>query len=95
MFSYNTPCIVLTNLIRNAFQHTQSGLVSIVQNQQQVTIENSNSDNGEEMDSNGNELGFGLGLQLTDKLIEQFNWQYHCKAQQAGHIVEVTFTEVK
>ncbi|WP_372881212.1 sensor histidine kinase [Psychromonas sp.] len=87
-----TACrIVLTNLIRNAYQHTQSGLVSIVQNQHQVSIQNVNSDSGEEGNSSS-ELGFGLGLKLTEKLIRQFNWQYHSQVEPQGHKVEVTFS---
>ncbi|MGB5445029.1 MAG: HAMP domain-containing sensor histidine kinase [Psychromonas sp.] len=87
-----TACrIVLTNLIRNAFQHTQSGVVSITQTARRVTIQNISSDSGEDSSSN-DQLGFGLGLKLTDKLIQQFNWQYHSQVQAQGHKIEVTFT---
>ncbi|WP_413699718.1 sensor histidine kinase [Psychromonas sp. KJ10-10] len=87
-----TACrIVLTNLIRNAFQHTQNGIVSISQQGQSVIINSKEIDNDDEMKSDSNELGFGLGLKLTEKLVQQFNWQCQCQAQQTGHIVEVNF----
>jgi signal transduction histidine kinase len=78
-----TACrIVLTNLIRNAFQHTQCGVVTITQRQGQVTIENVNTD--DDGSEQANELGFGLGLKLTDKLIRRFGWDYHNQMDQAG-----------
>lgn len=86
-----TACrIIITNLMRNAFQHTQSGVVLITQKEQHVMIESKDTDDGEEISYN-NELGFGLGLKLTEKLVAQFNWQYRCTSQPAGHIVEVFF----
>ena len=54
-----TGCrIVLTNLIRNAFQHTQQGRVIIKQAENCVSIQNLNTDNV--FDENS-DLGFGLG----------------------------------
>jgi len=39
----------------------------------------------------GQELGFGLGLQLTEKLTHRFGWRYHSQITPYGHIVEVVF----
>lgn len=64
--------IVLTNLIRNAFQHTQDGSVVISQRKGLVTITNINNLS---MDYQGS-LGFGLGLVLTEKLVSRVNWDY-------------------
>lgn len=84
-----TGCrIVLTNLIRNAFQHTQRGRVIIAQVGNSVVIQNTNADSasGETSD-----LGFGLGLDLTDKLIKRFGWEYEHRKEAAGHVVRVGF----
>ncbi|OLQ77764.1 hypothetical protein BIT28_05380 [Photobacterium proteolyticum] len=80
--------IVLTNLIRNAFQHTQHGRVVITQVENTVLIQNSNSDSqsGETSD-----LGFGLGLDLTEKLVKRFGWQYEHRKEVTGHVVKVRF----
>jgi signal transduction histidine kinase len=88
-----TACrIVITNLLRNAFQHTQSGVVTITQKEHTVFIESREIDNNEEVGIHPNELGFGLGLKLTQKLVDQFHWQYQCQLLQTGHIVEVNFS---
>lgn len=85
-----TAClIVLTNLIRNAFQHTHSGTVSITQKHNHVIIENNNHD----PEIGDDALGFGLGLELTQRLIEKFKWPYTTKITPIGHRVEVTFTQ--
>lgn len=82
-----TACrIVLSNLIRNAFQHTQSGIVYIEQAQDSVMIRNMNN-----TDKSSNDLGFGLGLKLTDKLVERFAWQYAIEVEKTGHKVSVAF----
>ncbi|MEZ8266840.1 sensor histidine kinase [Vibrio cyclitrophicus] len=80
--------IVLTNLIRNAFQHTGSGTVRIVQSGSKVTIVNHNTDGTIE----DNHLGFGLGLELTEKLLAQYQWQYHNQEQAGGREVWVDFS---
>ena len=80
--------IVLTNLIRNAYQHTGNGTVDIVQKGSRVVIVNCNTDGSIE----DNELGFGLGLELTERLLAQYDWQYHNQEQAGGRKVQVDFT---
>ena len=80
--------IVLTNLIRNAYQHTGNGTVDIVQKGSRVVIVNCNTDGLIE----DNELGFGLGLELTERLLAQYDWQYHNQEQAGGRKVQVDFT---
>ncbi|GAD88269.1 putative two-component histidine kinase [Vibrio halioticoli NBRC 102217] len=79
--------IVITNIIRNAFQHTYEGDVVIEQKQQSLLITNHNySDN-----DNQHDLGFGLGLQLTDRLIKQYGWYYKNETLSDGRRVEIHF----
>ena len=68
--------IILANLIRNAFQHTQSGRIIIKQNQASVDIYNSlDKHSGKPSE----DLGFGLGLHLCRKLAKRFNWRLKIK----------------
>ncbi|ABV36582.1 histidine kinase [Shewanella sediminis HAW-EB3] len=88
-----TVCrIVLANLIRNAYQHTQSGIVDIRQIGDQIIIENTSDE--DETNSVQGELGFGLGLQLTQKLIKKFGWQYSSQTTQdeRNHVSVVIFS---
>ncbi len=66
--------IVLGNLIRNAFQHTWSGRVVIQQQRQRVVITNQAAESGPP-ETEG-ESGFGLGLQLTERLTARLGWPY-------------------
>ena len=82
-----TACrIVLSNLIRNAFQHTQVGTVYIEQIKDRVMIRNVN-----QSEKSSDDLGFGLGLKLADKLVERFAWQYETEVEKTGHKVCVAF----
>ena len=76
--------IVLTNLIRNAFQHTSCGAVTICQDADEVAI--INDDAGSNTCGN---LGFGFGLSLTSKLINRMNWSYQNEAGPNGHKVVI------
>ncbi|WP_105168315.1 sensor histidine kinase [Pseudoalteromonas sp. T1lg23B] len=83
-----TVCrIVLSNIIRNAFVHTNEGVVDIVQNGRQVTISNADKT----MQHSSNELGFGLGLELTQRLTTQYQWQYHSEDTGHGRTVTIYF----
>jgi len=62
--------ILLTNLIRNAFQHTISGHVHIQQSATEIRVNNSLASAGKSA-----QTGFGLGLKLTRKLVHRFGWQ--------------------
>lgn len=82
--------IVLNNLLRNAFQHTQCGQVDILQRGSEVIINNIEHDSN---DFNGleEELGFGLGMQLVEKLTTQFDWPFSVSQGQNGYHVTVNF----
>ena len=79
--------IVVTNLIRNAFQHTQSGSVAITLVGHQLEITNRNVVHGEDR----HELGFGLGLELTERLIARQGWQYINEGTDSGCHVQIDF----
>ncbi|MCG8313075.1 MAG: HAMP domain-containing histidine kinase [Pseudomonadales bacterium] len=82
--------IVLSNLIRNAFQHTWEGHVHIVQNNQTVKILNENkpTENGQIIGKKA-DLGFGLGLKLTAQLCDKLNWRYQNIPKENGHHVSL------
>jgi signal transduction histidine kinase len=80
--------IVAGNLIRNAFQHTWHGTVTI--RQQGATIEISNP---YEATPGNEDLGFGLGLHLTEQLCTKLNWTYTNTAQGNVRCATVTFTQ--
>ncbi|WDE05858.1 HAMP domain-containing histidine kinase [Thalassomonas viridans] len=86
-----TPSIiVLNNLIRNAFQHTQQGHVDIIQQGCEVTISNVESAQINPK-SQKDELGFGLGMKLVEKLTAQFSWPYQITDTDKGYRVAVCF----
>jgi len=88
-----TPTIiVLNNLIRNAFQHTQSGHVDIIQTQNKVQITNIESD-FDDVSEVKCELGFGLGMQLVEKLTQQFGWCYDKQDIDNGYQVVIVFAQ--
>ncbi|MDO6762822.1 HAMP domain-containing sensor histidine kinase [Agarivorans sp. 1_MG-2023] len=80
--------IVISNLIRNAFQHTYSGEVKIEQQQEKLVIINHNLSD----DTHNDDLGFGLGLELTERLMKQYGWYYLNHATTNGRRVEVHFS---
>lgn len=92
--------IVLNNLIRNAFQHTQEGSVTITQTHENVTITNidtmieKNSSKAANVVSNTSaedNLGFGLGMQLVEKLTKQFHWHYSIQQENNSYQVTISF----
>jgi len=81
--------IVITNLIRNALQHTNEGLITIRQSGSVLII--INQEIGHENNRINNELGFGLGLELTERLVNHYGWSYKNHTTQDGHYVEIDF----
>ncbi|MCP4598802.1 HAMP domain-containing sensor histidine kinase [Neptuniibacter sp.] len=72
--------IVLSNLIRNAFQYTYSGLVTIKISNEKIEIENRNTE-AEELESGDS---FGLGLMLVTKICERLNWDLAIQQNELG-----------
>lgn len=84
--------IIISNLIRNAFQHTVDGCIKIKQDHHQFNIINQNTTNTDQNSILMNDnLGFGLGLSLTKKIIEQYQWQYKATDITGGRNVCVVF----
>ena len=73
--------IVLGNLIRNAFQYTWRGTIRITQKSGTVEIVNDTAE-GNDMP---HDLGFGLGLQLTEQLTRRLNWAYTSDSMPGRH----------
>lgn len=79
--------IVLGNLIRNAFQHSWHGCINIHQKGSQITIINPRSPEGADQ----NDLGFGLGLQLTIQLTNKLGWRYIDESTPATYQTSIIF----
>ena len=79
--------IILGNLIRNAFQHTWEGAITIFQQENIVVVSNPQSP----LDSEQSESGFGLGLQLTTQLTQKLAWKYVDESTTYTHKVSVIF----
>lgn len=82
--------IVLGNLIRNAFQHTWEGQITIRQQGSQISIINRQYESS--TGAAPTELGFGLGLQLTAQLCDKLGWHYQNLANENGHEVTLKIT---
>ncbi|MCB1697360.1 MAG: HAMP domain-containing histidine kinase [Halioglobus sp.] len=78
--------IVLSNLIRNAFQYTWEGRVRIRQQGSQVEIVNPLTEMGSTED-----LGFGLGLKLTEQLCDRLRWDYVNTSQHNERSATINF----
>ena len=63
--------VVLANLIRNACQHSGPGNISLQLNSEGVSVTNS-----AEADQHNPEPGFGLGLQLVERICQKLGWQF-------------------
>lgn len=91
--------IVIGNIIRNAFQHTQEGKVSITLSAENIVVTNQeNSPTSSAYKAfNGNEVdeGFGIGLKLIEKLTSKLNWGYHPEHNHTGYSVTLTLNDVQ
>jgi len=90
LLSTTPALIVLNNLIRNAFQHTQHGTVEIKQQGNKVIITNVEFDQ-DDMNGTTEELGFGLGMQLVEKLTNRFGWHFLINSDVNGYQVSISF----
>jgi len=78
--------IIFSNLIRNAFQHTTKGAVKIfLENGTCMIINDKNSENPQ------CEVGFGLGLQLTQQLTDHLGFSIEIIDEVDQYAVSVQF----
>ncbi|WP_421866994.1 sensor histidine kinase [Motiliproteus sp.] len=83
--------IVLSNLLRNAFQYTSEGEVRMILSGRQLVIEN--SDLGEsEADSDNS---FGLGLMLVQKICERLGWSLELQFSEHGGRARLQLPDVE
>ena len=80
--------ITVSNLVRNAFQHTESGSVSIVQTGGQVHVSNPCDP---QSDNKSSELGFGMGTRLVSKLADQFGWRLETESAPNEYLARIAF----
>lgn len=87
-----TPCrLVLNNLIRNAFQYTIEGEVTIRFSQARINIVNINQAE-EVLDHSGADYGYGLGLRLVERIVDKMSWGYQNNEIDGGRDVVVDFS---
>lgn len=78
--------IVLSNLIRNAFQHSGDGVIRIELNHNSLVISNPVDD-----DLASEQQGFGLGLQLVQRICQKLGWQFSFQLDKAQARVQVSW----
>ncbi len=79
--------IVITNLVRNAFQHTNEGEIIIKQKGLEVQVINRDK----QKDLTHKTTGFGLGLLIIKKICDKYYWQYEEQVLEDGRAVKVLF----
>jgi signal transduction histidine kinase len=92
--------IALTNLIRNAIQHTPSGKISVIVKADRVLV----TDTGAGMTADGlkhtsgqqftgaTDEGFGLGLSIVKRLCNRFGWELDIESEtDRGTTVQLIF----
>lgn len=91
--------IVLSNLIRNAYQHTQQGEVTITLTASRVCIVNtsmrSNDANQMPKTKQTKAMGYGLGLELSEKIVRRYGWDYTINETPGSYEVVIDFTITK
>ncbi|XPV75912.1 MAG: histidine kinase dimerization/phospho-acceptor domain-containing protein [Desulfovibrio sp.] len=80
--------VVLSNMVRNAFQHTFQGNISIELSLGIVTVENdivpdAKADRGE---------SYGVGIMLMQQLTDQFSWDLNILHERERFVVSVDFS---
>ncbi|PTP33173.1 sensor histidine kinase [Vibrio splendidus] len=80
--------VVLTNLVRNAFQHGGSGDISITLSETLFEVTNRLEDENLTNDSE-QQTSFGIGLELIDRVCQNQGWQFTHQVHNNEFIVKV------
>lgn len=85
--------IVCNNLIRNAFQYCDEGVVNIAGDENSLVVSNVYSviDSGTEQQSTEADYGFGLGLLIVQRIVDNNGWFLRIDKQSGTFAVEVRF----
>lgn len=81
--------IVLNNLLRNAFQHTQEGSINIEIDEHYLRIEN--HDEGATLTDSDN--SFGLGIHLVEQICQKLHWDLRLEYVGDGVIATLKWPE--
>lgn len=92
--------IIIGNVIRNAFQHTDCGVVKINLQGNTLTVENHEQEGGVDNADDAmlqkpelDDTGYGLGLKLITKLTEKLEWEFEAGAVPSGYQVKLELHE--
>jgi signal transduction histidine kinase len=80
--------IILNNLVRNAYQNTESGRIEVMLENNTITIFN---ENDTETQLTKNDVGFGIGLTLVARLVRKLGIGYNLEKNSRGHKIKLTF----
>lgn len=86
--------IVTSNLVRNSFQHSKDGVINIEISAAGLRVVNpANTERcvGEEYST----PGFGLGLQLVQRICRKLHWRFDCQIERGRAVVAVTWALAK
>lgn len=72
--------IVLNNLLRNAYQHTEEGTISLMCKDGFIHVEN----HDEGLSASNGEDSFGLGLMLVQQICKRMEWELTLEARENG-----------
>jgi len=82
--------IAMGNLIRNSFQYTAEGIVTISVKDKSITVTNVNRTQ-HQIDTIGSDYGYGLGLLLVEQITKKSGWQYRNEEIPGGRKATVVF----
>lgn len=82
--------IVLANIVRNAFQHSVNGTISIRFSSDHIEISNPFDDTEIDVPLS-NETSFGIGLTLIEKVCQSQNWHFSYQKKNDLFITHVSF----
>lgn len=85
--------ILIANLIRNAMQHIEEGVISVKLIKQNLTIENRDKTASTISSEPKPEDSFGLGLKLVRQISEQQSWPFQVRSEPRLYIAEVNFLQ--